>query len=508
MARTLPDSNDIIVWKLNEQTGAYRNTGTQSPNSTTTDLNLTTAYSITQTSGASIDPGTTDIGNHADEAMTVVALPFNFTFYGTTYSSVNVSSNGFIEFGLATQAFNVTMPRADFGATIFGFTRDEDTSTAGFGIFTSTVGSAGSRIFNIEFRNRPFGQTSTLNYEIRLFENSQTFEVIYGNSTATSGFTGCAGIQSSAGTFATIFGNGINIPANGTKLTYSLNTTTVLRNGNGIFDSCPFIPGTGNFPNGSSAIRNYAQGANTIQPAFPMTVSAWVYVRSYNSSNNGSLIAKQYRDTNSTQTWTAPFYAINISMLTTTSGLSWICQFANSTSTQISIQIDDYPIPLSSWSHIGMTYDGTSLKAYLNGTQCIFYTGATQFNSVASSAAISYTDGVNGSGPWKIGAITATGSANKEEANYMIQDIRIANVARPLSYFQNVYKYGIQTITPTVQFVYKLQAFDLGCSTPTPVVWTDTQVSLANAPAPSCGGPYSTVEVIGSWIQTIPTLTT
>src|ERR1041384_3971434 len=55
-----------------------------------------TTYSVTTGSGASIVPGTTDIGNHVDDGGTTVTLPFAWNFYGTNYSSFFVTSNGYI----------------------------------------------------------------------------------------------------------------------------------------------------------------------------------------------------------------------------------------------------------------------------------------------------------------------------------------------------------------------------------------------------------------------------
>ena len=41
-----------------------------------------------------IPRATTDIGNHGDDVVTTIALPFPFTLYDQTFTSVNLSSNG------------------------------------------------------------------------------------------------------------------------------------------------------------------------------------------------------------------------------------------------------------------------------------------------------------------------------------------------------------------------------------------------------------------------------
>lgn len=278
-------------------------------------------------------------------------------------------------------------------------------------------------------------------------------------------------------------------------------TNTVIRTATGNFtDNCLFMPGTENFPTGSSATRNYISGANTITPTAPFTVSGWILLRIYNTSNNQTLISKEYRDPGMTSSWAAPFHAVDIITLTTNSGQDWQVSIAINTTTQATFTVTDFPIPIGQWSHIGMTYDGTSIRVYLNGCQCIYYSGANQLSTVAA-ATLSYTDGINGFGPWIFGAIAATGSANKEEPNYMIQDIRIANVIRPLSYFKNIYKVGALplNLSALVKY-YKLRAYDISCASPTFVTWVDTQVSLVNAPTFPCSGPYSSPEVISTWL--------
>src|SRR2546430_5155355 len=56
-------------------------------------------YVVTTSSGVAIVPGTTDIGNHCDDCVTNgVSIPFAFTFYDQTFTSVNIGSNGNLQF--------------------------------------------------------------------------------------------------------------------------------------------------------------------------------------------------------------------------------------------------------------------------------------------------------------------------------------------------------------------------------------------------------------------------
>src|SRR4029453_5433780 len=66
-------------------------TPTASPSATSTPTPTPTAtcqYVLSQI-GGSIVPGTTDIGNHADDLVTTIALPFSYSLYDTTFTRLN-----------------------------------------------------------------------------------------------------------------------------------------------------------------------------------------------------------------------------------------------------------------------------------------------------------------------------------------------------------------------------------------------------------------------------------
>jgi len=159
-------------------------------------------YDIAQI-GGSIEPGSTDIGNHTDDGTTFISLPFSYTLYDQTFNGVNVSSNGNAQFVTTDVDWvNVCLPWLTHDYTILPYWDDQrtdaQTGCAGFpggtcGIFTSTTGSAPNRIFNIEWRTVYYRDASSpVNYELRLYEGQTHFDVIYGtvtlgNSDATAG---------------------------------------------------------------------------------------------------------------------------------------------------------------------------------------------------------------------------------------------------------------------------------------------------------------------------------
>ena len=50
-------------------------------------------------------PGTTDTGNHGDDKVTTIPLPFSYTLYDQTFTCINVSSNGNAQFMTTDTAF-------------------------------------------------------------------------------------------------------------------------------------------------------------------------------------------------------------------------------------------------------------------------------------------------------------------------------------------------------------------------------------------------------------------
>jgi hypothetical protein len=149
-------------------------------------------------------PGETDIGNHGDDTVTTVALPFPYTLYDHTFNSINLSSNGNAQFTTTDNAgTNVCLPWLSHNFTIFPYWDDQRTDAnpgcsaypgGTCGIYTSVSGVAPNRILNIEWRAVYNDNTSQhANHELRLYEGGQQrFDVIYctvdqGNTSATAG---------------------------------------------------------------------------------------------------------------------------------------------------------------------------------------------------------------------------------------------------------------------------------------------------------------------------------
>jgi hypothetical protein len=178
-------------------------------------------YLVTAGSGT-IVPGTTDIGNHTDDGVTSIALPFSVNLYSGSYNSVTLSSNGTAQFTSGSTAYsNACLPTSTFGDTILPHWDDLRTDTAGSGIFTSTSGVAPNRTFHIEWRATYYSGGAALQFELRLHENSSSFEIVYGPS-GNAGISATAGCQRGSGGGSTEYSCNQSLLTNGLMLSFEL----------------------------------------------------------------------------------------------------------------------------------------------------------------------------------------------------------------------------------------------------------------------------------------------
>ena len=246
--------------------------------------------------------------------------------------------------------------------------------------------------------------------------------------------------------------------------------------------------------NNSGSPRNFISGGNNFQPQPPLTLSGWIMIRNYDTTGftQHGFVKQQVLNT-----WSgSSFSAIQIAQNERYNGggLSNTSRFDFGVTTNLSNSggnantSADNTITLYLWHHVGFTYDGTNLLTYING------------NNVSSATAnptgnIAYS---GSPGPWFCGAIPA-GSGNPEECNMSFCDIRVANVVRPQSYFQNIYQLGSGNATNGVSAItkyYKMRAPDFGCSRVAYVYWVDSAINYNNAPLPLCGGPLGPIEIV------------
>ncbi len=200
----------------------------------------------------SIIPGTTDIGNHCDDCVSAVTLPFAVNFYGTSYTSGQASSNGNFQFtnlgSDTTDYSNTCLPTAVITDTIFAYWDDlrTDGTTTGVGggppngIFTATTGTAPNRQFVMEWRADFYDYAGETNFEIVFTEGSPTISVIYGASSGAgaNGGSATSGVQRGTGSAQfTQYSCDATAPAlltSGKRVDYTIpEPLTVTKSGNG-----------------------------------------------------------------------------------------------------------------------------------------------------------------------------------------------------------------------------------------------------------------------------------
>ncbi|GII32892.1 hypothetical protein Pmi06nite_63340 [Planotetraspora mira] len=118
----------------------------------------TDSFGYTCTSGTeAYVAGTTKQPLTSDDAGQVITLPFSFPFYGTSYTSGTISTNGFVTFGSTDiSQNNGSLPS---GATPNGAVYaywDDLLLDSQSGVYTATIGTAPKRTFVVEWRDARF----------------------------------------------------------------------------------------------------------------------------------------------------------------------------------------------------------------------------------------------------------------------------------------------------------------------------------------------------------------
>ena len=181
-----------------------------------------------------------------DDDSDPVALPFPFEFYGIAYNTVNICSNGFINFPDTSCPFNSNpIPTAaDPNGYIAALWDDihpgrppggsepaqADNPGQGNNVHYQTLGSAPNRVFIIQFTSVPlYSNTGSLTFQYKLFEANNAIEVHYEKlNFGTDVDTWTVGIENHTGTTGLQYYNGSNttIPiTSGTAIRYEVGAT-------------------------------------------------------------------------------------------------------------------------------------------------------------------------------------------------------------------------------------------------------------------------------------------
>jgi hypothetical protein len=172
-------------------------TGTITPTPFPTSCGPGSDYVIVPTSGATIVPGTSLVpGSQCDECVQQIVLPFTYNLYGLPFNSVYASSNGNLGFAQnLSPSMAQCLPDNSFTTIVFPYSSILDMTPSispslSLGIYTSISGTAPNRISNIEWRaclsQGPGTCAGYVNFEARLYEGQDKFELVYGQLLSTS----------------------------------------------------------------------------------------------------------------------------------------------------------------------------------------------------------------------------------------------------------------------------------------------------------------------------------
>ena len=169
---------------------------------------LTDAYGYTCRidSAGYLEADTPLTGLVGDERALAVDLPFPFFFYGSSYRSAFVSTNGHLNFLAATTAHsNTALPNPVApNAAVYPFWDDLNVLAGSSQVLTRTLGTAPNRSFLIEWRNVFFFNTPALQIDVEAQLNEDgTIVTRYRNLGADPrerGNSASVGIENSLGT--------------------------------------------------------------------------------------------------------------------------------------------------------------------------------------------------------------------------------------------------------------------------------------------------------------------
>jgi hypothetical protein len=162
-----------------------------------------------------------------DDASVPVTLPFDFTFYGTTYTSANVATNGFLSFVNPQPIFaNGPIPSADIpNGAIYPFWDDLIVDGAA-SVRTEVLGAAPNRSFVIEWENIAFlaDLSKRVNFEVVLTETGRITFQYQGidDDGMEEGNSATIGIENAAGDDALQYAFNQASVASGTAIVFSL----------------------------------------------------------------------------------------------------------------------------------------------------------------------------------------------------------------------------------------------------------------------------------------------
>ena len=142
------------------------------PAGDTVSASVVTYNWVTATDGTLWSP---DAGN-TDDGSKLVNIGFNFSFYGTSYSQLKISSNGHVVFGSssATEYNNVAIPNTNQPNNFIAPFWDDLNPASGGAIYYKTTGSSPNQKFIVQWNGVPhYPSEGSYTFQLILQENGE-----------------------------------------------------------------------------------------------------------------------------------------------------------------------------------------------------------------------------------------------------------------------------------------------------------------------------------------------
>ncbi len=150
-----------------------------------------------------IHTGSFTLLNLANDALSsALPLGFSFDFYGTNYTEVYVSSNGFLTFSNDANAgccAGGLLPNADNPNNLIAFAWNNLNPALGGSIGYTTIGTAPDRVFVLNFTEiQHHNGSNPVTVQVKLFESSHLIE-IHSSQNTSNGTAMTMGLENAAG---------------------------------------------------------------------------------------------------------------------------------------------------------------------------------------------------------------------------------------------------------------------------------------------------------------------
>ncbi len=130
--------------------------------------------------------GTGNYWAHYDDDSLCVPIGFDFVFYGTTYDTVCIGSNGYLTFGYQEYEFgNDPFPEVEGGSMIAPFFDDLIRHETDAGVYYQTLGTAPNRMFVVTWyiEDHYYSTPSEITFQVILYEGTNQIKFQYDDVT-------------------------------------------------------------------------------------------------------------------------------------------------------------------------------------------------------------------------------------------------------------------------------------------------------------------------------------